>query len=268
MERDTMNYMIWDVDRILLHIYGPFGIRWYSLMFLTGFLLGIWGFNKMLLREGKDVKYSESLLTYVVIGTIIGARLGHCLFYQPDYYFSNPIEILKIWEGGLASHGGFFGVCVAVVLFSRKYKDFPLMWLADRVAILSIIAGGFIRLGNLFNSEIVGKVTTVPWAVIFRRYDDLPRHPTQIYEALGYFFIGALLYLVYLKTYRSKVHGRIFGLAAMLGFLFRAFVERYKIDQVPFEEGMWFNMGQILSVPYIIVGLFFILGGHSRFLKC
>ena len=262
-----MNYIVWDVDRMIWHIYGPFGIRWYSLMFLAGFLFSLWGFNKMLIREGKDPKYSDSLLTYIVFGTIIGARLGHCLFYQPEHYFSNPLEILKVWEGGLASHGGTLGIFIAVLLFSRKHKEFPLLWLADRVAIFVIICGGLVRIGNLFNSEIIGRVTTVPWAFIFAKVDNLPRHPTQIYEALGYISLGALVYLFYLKNYKSKEHGRLFGLTIMLGFLFRALIEPLKINQVAFEDSMWLNMGQILSLPYIIVGLFFALGWHRRFCK-
>jgi phosphatidylglycerol---prolipoprotein diacylglyceryl transferase len=262
-----LDYITWDVDRMILHIYGPFGIRWYSLMFLAAFLFGLWGFNKMLEREGKDSKYSESLLTYVIFGTIIGARLGHCLFYQPMHYLSNPIEILKVWEGGLASHGGTLGIFIAVLLFSRKNKQFPLLWLADRISIFVIVTGGFVRIGNLFNSEIIGKVTTVPWAFIFAKVDNLPRHPAQLYEAIGYISLGAILYLVYLKTYKSKEHGRLFGLTIMLGFLFRALIEQFKVNQVRFEDTMLLNLGQLLSLPYIIVGLFFALGWHLRFCK-
>ena len=263
-----MDYIVWDVDRIILQIYGPLAIRWYSLFFLTGFLLGLWAFSSMAKNEGKDPdKYSDSLLFYLIMGTIIGARLGHCLFYQPQYFLSHPLEILKIWEGGLASHGGYLGIIIAVYLFTRKYKELTFFWVMDRVAILAVMAGGFIRLGNLFNSEIYGKVTNVPWAFIFKKADPFPRHPTQIYESLCFFLASLIAYLFYRYHKRKPLDGRIFGLCMILGFALRSFVEIFKENQVAFENNMTFNMGQLLSIPFVIIGFYLFLGLHKKLLK-
>ena len=258
-----MSYINWDVDHVILHIWGPFGIRWYSLFFLFGFLLSVWLLNKMLIAEKRDPAFTESLLTYALLGTVIGARIGHCLFYQPDYYLSNPMDIFYVWEGGLASHGGYIGVIIAVCIFA-KVKNMEFLWLMDRVAIFSVMVGGFIRLGNLFNSEIYGKVTNVPWAFVFKRVDDLPRHPTQLYESFGYFFITALLYIFYLSKNRSPKNGQLLGAAAILGFSFRSFIEYFKVNQVRFEDDLILNMGQLLSIPYVLVGIFLLLGFADR----
>jgi phosphatidylglycerol---prolipoprotein diacylglyceryl transferase len=258
-----VNYITWDVDHVIFHIWGPFGIRWYSLFFLCGFLLSLWLFNKMLVAEKKDPTFTESLLTYVLLGTIIGARIGHCLFYQPEYYLSHPLDIFYVWEGGLASHGGYIGVILAVYIFA-KVKKMEFLWLMDRVAMLSVMSGGFIRLGNLFNSEIYGKVTNVPWAFIFKRIDNFPRHPTQLYESFGYFFIAALLYVFYLFKKRAPKNGQLLGAAAILGFSFRSFIEYFKENQVHFEDGLMLNMGQLLSIPYVLVGVFLLLGCADR----
>lgn len=248
----------WNVDPTLLHL-GPLQMRWYGLMFLIGFLWGYQGMRKICIWEKKPLDALDSMLTHLFLGTLIGARLGHCLFYEPEYYFAHPLDIFKIWEGGLASHGGGIGVFVALWLFSRKNPAFPLMWIYDRVAIFTVLTGGFIRIGNLMNSEIIGRRATVPWAFIFERVDQIPRHPTQLYESFCYFIIAAIDWLIYRK-YKAKLPaGRIFGLTLALIFLARFSIEFFKENQETFESQMWINMGQILSLPFIAVGLFFFL---------
>jgi prolipoprotein diacylglyceryl transferase len=236
---------------------GPLQLRWYGLMFLIGFLLGYQGMRKICTWEKKPLEKLDSLLTHIFLGTLIGARLGHCLFYEPGYYLSHPIDIFKIWEGGLASHGGGLGVLFAIWLFSRKNTEFPLMWVFDRVAIFVVLTGGFIRIGNLMNSEIIGRPTDVSWAFVFERVDKLPRHPTQIYESLCYFLIASLGWLTY-KKYKAKLaSGRVFGMTIALIFTARFIIEFFKENQEPFEAGLPVNMGQILSLPFILTGAYF-----------
>lgn len=254
----------WNMDQEIVHFFGPFGLRWYSLLFLGGILTGYHFFAKMLIAEGKPVELRETLLYYVVLGTVIGARLGHCLFYDPAYYFSEPLRILKVWEGGLASHGGFTGVIVAVYLFSRKNKEASFFWLVDRLAIWGILVGAFIRVGNFFNSEIIGRVTDVPWAVVFLRVDQMPRHPSQIYEALGYGSISLLLYLYYRYCDRKPLEGRLLGLAFCIAYAFRFLIENLKENQVGYEDGMLLNMGQLLSLPFVFLGIFLIIGLQQK----
>ncbi len=254
------SYFVWDVNKELWHIGGAIGLRWYSLMFVGGFLLGSYLFGSFLRHEGKKDDYRDSLLMHMVLGTIIGARLGHCLFYAPGYYFSNPLEILKVWEGGLASHGGYLGIIIAVMWFAHKHKDLRFLWLADRLSILSIMVGGFIRVGNFFNSEIIGKVTHVPWAVVFKQVDPLPRHPSQLYEALGYFTISGILYGLYRIAHRNPVEGRLLGITLILGFTFRLLIETFKENQEIFENDLVLNMGQLLSIPFIIIGIILAIG--------
>ena len=260
-------FFVWDADRVIVNLFGPFSLRWYSLFFLSGILFGNYLFHKMLEKEGKSTALRDTLLYYIVIGTILGARLGHVLFYDPVYYLSNPLTILKVWEGGLASHGGFTGVIVAIYIFSRKYKSMPFIWLADRIAICAVAAGGFIRMGNFFNSEIVGGTTNVPWAIIFAKIDHLPRHPTQLYEAFGYLSISFILYLIYRFNDRKPVDGRLTGYAMIIAFSFRFLIESLKENQVSYEEDMIINMGQVLSLPFIAVGLMLVFGVHKKLLS-
>ena len=257
-------YFQWNMDQEIVHFFGPFGLRWYSLLFLGGILTGYHFFAKMLVAEGKPVELRETLLYYVVLGTVIGARLGHCLFYDPAYYFSEPLRILKVWEGGLASHGGFTGVIIAVYLYSRKNKEASFFWLVDRLAIWGILVGAFIRVGNFFNSEIIGRVTDVPWAVVFLKVDQMPRHPSQLYEALGYGSICLLLYLLYRYWDRKPLEGRLLGLAFCIAYAFRFLVETLKENQVGYEDQMLFNMGQLLSLPFILLGIVLVIGWQKN----
>lgn len=178
----------WNVSPEIFRL-GPFAIRWYSLGFVFAFLLGYYIIRHILRLEKKPEVYVDELFVYVFLGTIIGARLGHCLFYDPGYYLKHPLEILMIWHGGLASHGAAIGILTALYIFSKKRKDISFLWVLDRVVIVVALSGFFIRMGNLFNSEIYGKEAHIPWAFIFKRVDNIPRHPTQIYEAIAYLII-------------------------------------------------------------------------------
>jgi prolipoprotein diacylglyceryl transferase len=177
------------------------------------------------------------------------------LFYQPDHYLTRPWEILMIWQGGLASHGGFIGVLIALYLYLRKYRDMSFLELSDRLVIASLPAAGLIRIGNLFNSEILGEPTNLPWAITFIRVDPIPRHPVMLYEALTYLLVFAILYIAYWKTEIIKSPGRIVGAGFVACFTARFLIEFGKEEQVPFERGMLLNMGQLLSIPFILIGL-------------
>jgi len=263
-----LNYITWDVDPEIFSI-GELSIRWYGLMFAMAFLSGYLVFTKALKIKRLDAEMLDQLLIYVAVGTIIGARLGHCLFYEPAYYLANPVEILKIWEGGLASHGAAIGIVLALWLYIRKHK-LSFLWLMDRIVIVVPLGGAFIRTGNLFNSEIYGRATDVPWAFLFVRdrvldpntgavIANVPSHPTQIYEALSYLFIFVVLFLYYRKNHDRIRDGLIFGVFLILLFAARFFIEFIKRDQVSFESGMLLNMGQWLSLPFIVIGIALII---------
>lgn len=255
--------MLWDIDREIFSI-GVFVLRWYSLLFALGIFLGYMVMYRIFQKEHKSIELMDSLLFHIVVGTVVGARLGHCLLYEPMDYLTDPIRIFKVWEGGLASHGGFTGVIIALILFCRRYREISFFWLADRMAITAMLAAGCIRIGNLFNSEIYGHPTDVAWAVIFKKIDDIPRHPTQIYEALGYLSISATLYLVYRLKDRHPREGSLFGAVMIMAYSFRTYIETYKENQVAFEDGMILNMGQLLSLPFVLIGVFILFGGHRR----
>jgi prolipoprotein diacylglyceryl transferase len=259
-----LNYITWDVDPEIFSI-GGLSIRWYGLMFAMAFLSGYLVFTKALKIKRLDAEMLDQLLIYVAIGTIVGARLGHCLFYEPAYYLSNPVEILKIWEGGLASHGAAIGIVLALWLYIRKHK-LSFLWLMDRIVIVVPLGGAFIRTGNLFNSEIYGSATDLPWAFLFVRdvvrdpntgavIANVPSHPTQIYEALSYLLIFVILFLYFRKNHDKIRDGLIFGVFLILLFAARFFIEFIKRDQVSFESGMLLNMGQWLSLPFILIGI-------------
>ena len=266
---ELFNYIFWDPSIVAFHI-GPLVFRWYSLCWIAG-LLGAYFMVKWLFQDQKitDKKFNP-LFIYCFIGIIAGARLGHCLFYQPDYFLSSGKHIIEMflpihfladggWKftgyEGLASHGGTLGLMIALFIYSKKVQ-MPLWHVLDNIAIATPITACCIRLGNLMNSEIIGKITDVPWAFIFERVDQMPRHPGQLYEAIAYFlffFVGMWFYKVK-KTPVGK--GFYFGLCIFLIFTFRFFIEYTKINQVDFESGMPFNMGQLLSVPFIVLGIY------------
>lgn len=246
----------WNVSPTLVKL-GPLQLRWYGLMFLAGFLIGFQGMKRICQWENKPIEKLDSLLTHIFLGTLIGARLGHCLFYEPGYYLANPLDIFKIWEGGLASHGGGIGVLLGIWIFSRKNREFPYLWILDRVAIFTVMTGGFIRLGNLMNSEILGRPTDVPWGFVFERIDKVIRHPAQIYESICYFLIAILAWMTYRKFKAALPPGRIFGMVLALVFLARFVIEFFKENQEPFEAQMTINMGQLLSIPFMLIGVYF-----------
>lgn len=263
----------WNVDPEIFSI-GQLSIRWYGLMFAMAFLSGYIVFTRFLATERLTSEMLDQLLIYIAVGTVVGARLGHCFFYQPDYFLKNPLEILMIWKGGLASHGAAIGILLSLWLFIRKHK-LSFLWLIDRVVIIVALGGTFIRLGNLFNSEIYGLPTDLSWGFEFVRdklYDSntgallptLARHPTQLYEALSYILIFVVLFLFYRKRHMKVRDGFIFGVFMILLFSARFFIEFVKNDQVAFEAGMQFNMGQLLSLPFIIAGVLMILWTKQR----
>lgn len=258
----------WNVDPEIFNI-GQLSIRWYGLLFASAFLSGYIVFTRYLATERLTSEMMDQLLIYIAVGTVIGARLGHCFFYEPDYFLKNPLEILKIWKGGLASHGAAIGILLSLWLYVRKYK-LSFLWMIDRIVIVVALGGAFIRLGNLFNSEIYGRPTSLPWGFEFVRdklYDPntgalLPtvaRHPTQLYEALSYILIFLVLFFFYRKRHMKVRDGFIFGVFMILLFSARILIEFVKNDQVPFEAAMKLNMGQWLSVPFIVAGVAMIL---------
>jgi phosphatidylglycerol---prolipoprotein diacylglyceryl transferase len=248
-----LSYITWSVSPEIVNL-GPISIRWYGLLFALAFVAGFKILQWMYKREQKPVMDVEQVAVYMILGTVIGARLGHCLFYNPEYYLSNPLEILMVWKGGLASHGAAIGILISIYIYAKKKKE-SFIALLDKIVILVALGGSFIRLGNLFNSEIIGKPANLPWAFIFTSVDNVPRHPTQIYESLAYLIIFLILIFIYKKKSGKLNNGFIFGLFLILLFAFRFFVEFLKENQSPFEAGMILNMGQILSIPFVIIGI-------------
>lgn len=255
----------WNVNPEIFRI-GSFAIRWYGLFFALSFYLGYIIMEWIFKKEGVPIPVLDSLATYMIIATVVGARLGHVLFYQPIYYFSHPLEILKIWEGGLASHGAAIGIIFAIWLFSRKHKQ-SFFWTIDRVVIVVALAGFFIRMGNLMNSEIYGTTTNLPWGFIFVRDksgDGLPHHPTQIYEALSYLAIFGYLLRHYIKKNGKPLEGYLFAMFLILIFGVRFLVEFIKLVQVEEESKYILDLGQILSIPLILIGFWILWYIHKK----
>lgn len=250
-----LSYIVWSQSPEIF-TYGSFSIRWYGVLFAVGFLVGQQIMMRMYKIEGKPLADIESLMMYIVISTVLGARLGHCLFYEPDYYLAHPLDILKVWEGGLASHGATVAILFAVWLFSRKHPDQSYLWVLDRLVIVVALSGALIRFGNLMNSEIIGKPTDVPWAFIFTAVDYLPRHPAQLYESLSCVALFLFLLWVYSRYKAALPEGRIFGLFLIILFSLRFFYEFLKENQVDFENNLALNMGQILSIPLVLIGVY------------
>ena len=269
-----LNYIHWNPDPEIIKIFG-FSLRYYGILFVGGLILCIYVLGWIFKREKIPSENLEKLSIYGMIGILAGARLGHCLFYEPSYYLSHPLEMILpitfppdggikfIGYQGLASHGGVLGLLIALYFYSRKTKHSMI----DTIDLIAVVAGlsfGFIRLGNFMNSEIIGIPTTKPWGMIFERVDNVPRHPAQLYEAISYFIIFAIMMILY-KIMRDRLkNGFFFGLGSVLFFTARFIIEFIKEDQVGFEDGMTFNMGQLLSLPYIVVGIGFIIYGFRR----
>ncbi|WP_400192064.1 prolipoprotein diacylglyceryl transferase [Hymenobacter sp. B81] len=262
-------YITWDVSPIIAQL-GPLTLRWYGLLFAAAFIIGSLLLTHIYKAERVSARWVDVITIYMVLGTVLGARLGHVLFYDPDYYLTREhfFDIFKIWEGGLASHGATIGILLATWLFARNNK-FDYLWVLDRIVIVVATGGMCIRLGNLMNSEIIGRQTDVPWAFKFVRYDlihrqetTIPqelRHPTQIYEALFCLVLFGLLYYLWNRYKEQTPRGLLFGLFVTLLFTFRFLVEFLKENQESFEDRLPLNMGQILSLPLILIGLWVLL---------
>ena len=254
-------FVHWHVDPAIFRI-GSFELRWYSLLFISGFILGWFIFKWFFRREKISEKLLDPLLYTLLIATIVGARLGHCLFYQPDYYLGSWKgfwEIFMPWKGGLASHGGAIALLLAMWWFASHYgkkNGFDLMWILDHLVIAVAFAGCFIRLGNLMNSEIYGDVTNLPWGFIFEiRGETEPKHPTQLYEASLYLLLGLALIGLYKYKLDKLYRGTLFGIFLIVCFGGRFLIEFIKEPQVAFEQTMALNMGQLLSIPFVLAGI-------------
>ncbi|MGI4872572.1 MAG: prolipoprotein diacylglyceryl transferase [Janthinobacterium lividum] len=304
---NLLAYITWNADPIIVHL-GPLLLRWYGVLFALGFVIGSFVLPHIYKTEGVRPYWVDVITFYMILGTVLGARLGHVFFYDWDSYKDHPWEILKIWHGGLASHGATIGILLAVYIFSRRNK-FDYLWVLDRIVIVVAIGGACIRLGNLMNSEIVGKQTDVPWAFVFPRDVEhltpatpgqdppagarlvqvahvpgqemattllpagtppsagldvaVPRHPTQIYESLFCVFLLVLLYGLWNKYKEKTPRGLLFGLFVVLLFTFRLLIEYLKENQVSQETGIiaqyHLNIGQLLSIPFILIGLWVLL---------
>ena len=251
----TLSAIVWDLDPIAFSI-DSLSIGYYGLMWALAFLVDSWLFSKMCKREGVAKDADTSAFYYLIIATVVGARFGHCLFYDPGYFLTHPWAIItEIREGGLASHGAAVGLLIGIWLWSRKWK-MPYMWMLDRIAVLVPIAGALVRLGNFFNSEIYGTATELPWGVIFvRARETAPMHPTQLYEMVAYLLIFALMAHLYWRTKVSDRRGVMFGSFLILLFGARFFIELIKNTQEKWEADMLLNMGQLLSIPFVIAGV-------------
>lgn len=269
-----LGYIHWNSDPEIVNIFG-ISIRYYGLLFVGGLILCIYILGWIYKRENIPSEHLEKLTIYGMIGILAGARLGHCLFYEPSYYLSHPLEIILpvifpseggitfIGYQGLASHGGVLGILIALYFYYRKTKH-SMIDTMDLIVVAAGVLFGFIRIGNFMNSEIIGMPTTKSWGVIFERVDDIPRHPAQLYEAISYFIIFAIMMILY-KELRNRVRsGFFFGLGTVLFLTARFIIEFIKENQVGFEERMALNMGQLLSIPFTVVGIGFIIYGLRR----
>lgn len=252
-----MEHFIWNIDPILLHL-GPLQVRWYGLLFVGSFFLGSMILVSIFKRENQNPDIVEHLLIYLLIGAVIGARLMHCFAYEPEYYLANPLEIIKIWKGGLASHGGMLGVLLAMYFFAKKYR-LSYLWLFSRVTIPGILAGAFIRFGNFFNSEILGLPTDKPWGIIFERIDMIPRHPVQLYEAGAYLTLFFILIIIYRQVSHSFFTRFAPGYFFATIFTVRFLLEYTKTRQADYTTSLPFSTGQMLSIPFICIGILWIL---------
>ncbi len=260
-----LDYIVWNVSPDIftvpshIPVIGGFSLRWYGLLFALGFVAGYLIILKIFKKEKVSEKETDVLFTYMFVFTLIGARLGHVFFYEPHYFLAHPVQILEVWHGGLASHGAALGILLGLYIFSKRQHR-PYIWTLDRMAIVVPLAGFFIRMGNLMNSEIIGKPTTLPWGFVFKRafepqYATGPHHPTQIYEALAYLLIFFFLHWYYWHHTENLKPGKLFGYFMVLIFSARFLIEFLKEPQEPWEQHLLLDMGQILSIPLILLGI-------------
>ena len=262
---EILNFIHWNVSPEIFSI-GPISIRWYGLMFAVGFLIGSHQVAKMFKSEKENLMWIESLFVYIIVATIVGSRLGHVFFYAWDYYSQHLGEIFMVWKGGLASHGGSLGIIIALIFWSKKISKRSMLWVLDRIIVPTALVAAMIRFGNLMNSEIYGFQTEMPWGFIFERNNEtVPKHPTQIYESLSYLATYAVCFFMYWKMPKVKYkEGLISGVFFIMVFLCRFLIEFVKEDQEPFEAGMLLNMGQLLSIPFVISGIWLVIRAFRR----
>ena len=275
----TMDFLqiIWEPASDGIRLFGNFKIHYYSMMWIVAFVLGYRIMKKIYTNENQSEKKLDSLFMYSVLGIMIGARLGHVIFYQVELFSEDFFSVFlpcKFSGGfeftgfrGLASHGATIGMIVSMYLYNKKVLKKSILWILDRVVIACASGAIFIRIGNFFNSEIIGKPAEegLPWAVVFKNIDNIPRHPGQLYEAFGYLFVFLIVYFIYWKTKKGMQEGYLFGLFLLLLMTVRVFVEQFKIAQVDGREDwiLGFNTGQILSIPFILIGIYFMFF-HKR----
>jgi phosphatidylglycerol---prolipoprotein diacylglyceryl transferase len=234
-------------------------VRWYGLLFAIGFIVAyqvmLWIFK----REAARIQALETLTFYMIIATVVGARLGHCLFYEPSVYLADPVRILFVWEGGLASHGAAIGIVIALALFLYRNRDINFLWVSDRLCIVIAFVAGCVRLGNFVNSEILGKPADLPWSVTFPRIDMIPRHPAQLYEAITYFALFTVLLIIYKIKSANLPKGLLAGIFLIVMFTARFLIEYVKDVQVDFENTLSLHLGQYFSLPFIAFGIVLIV---------
>ena len=270
--------IVWEPTSDGIKLFGNLKIHYYSLMWMIAFILGYQIMKSIFKYENQSEKKLESLFMYSVLGIMIGARLGHVIFYQPELFRQDFLSVFlpfKFSGGfqftgfrGLASHGATIGMIISMFIYNRKVLKKSVLWILDRVVIACALGGIFIRIGNFFNSEIIGKAADqdLPWAVIFKNIDNVPRHPGQLYEAFGYIFVFLIVYVVYWKTKKSLKEGYLFGLFLVLLMTVRVYVEKFKIPQVDGREDwiLGLNTGQVLSIPFLLIGIFFIVNSKRK----
>ena len=268
-----MNFLqiVWEPASDGIRLFGDFKIHYYSLMWMIAFIFGLQIMKKIYKNEGESESKMDSLFMYSVLGIMIGARLGHVIFYQSELFREDFLSVFlpfKFSGGfeftgfrGLASHGAAIGMIISMYIYNKKILKKSVLWILDRVVIPCALGAIFIRIGNFFNSEMIGKPASdgLPWAIIFKDMDSIPRHPGQLYEAFGYIFVFLILFLLYWKTNKRQQEGFLFGLFLLLLMAVRVFVEQFKIAQVDGREDwiLGLNTGQALSIPFILIGLYF-----------
>ena len=265
-----LQYIIWDIDPEIFHV-GAFSVRWYGLLFALGFLVGMQIMTYIFKQENKPVADTDTLLIYMVVATIVGARLGHFLFYEPEVLFRNPLEVILPPYRGLASHGAAIGILTGLWLYSRRAESRAtgqtFLWVTDRIVITVALAAACIRFGNLMNSEIVGRPTDVPWAFVFMNnseYAKIPRHPAQLYESLSSLVLFGFL-MWFWNRYRERTpRGSMLGIFLIWIFGLRFFYEYLKENQVSFEDNLALNVGQLLSIPAVLLGIYFVVRSYQN----
>ena len=267
-----LNIISWDPDPVLFHL-GNLPVLWYSVLFGVGFIAGYIAARIMFRKENVERYILETYVIWLIIGVLVGGRLGHCLFYEFAYYIKHPLEMIKPWTGtlgenavftgfrGFSSHGWVIGLLITIWLNSRLTKT-PVLWALDILATGVVLSGAFVRIGNLMNSEIIGLPTSLPWGFIFEQIDYVPRHPTQIYESLAYLATFIVVYLYHRKKLHSVINGTYIGWVFIGVFTSRFLIEFLKEDQIPSEAAMSLNLGQLLSIPFVLMGIFFVMRGR------